>query len=364
MRRFFSAAGWLMLGVFLASALLEITLRFLPVPMGLYRTRHYEQWPLQGYEPSRPYTYSRTWSLRNVHHGMTNNYGHLAPFDYKPASMPVIVLGDSFVEAQMNAYSETLQGRLGVLLDAPHKVYGLGYSGLSISDYLAVSRLARSEFSPSAAVIVISDGDISESVSGELGHYSFALKNGAVELIYRPLAEETTLNRIRARIGEISLYRYLQNLGLSPDNVLARLRPAPVPAAVGEESRPDRLYPVVDAFLRDLSPALGVPPRCIAFLLDSDRYAIYRPELASKRKDDPELKAYFLRQATALGYRAADLDPVFRRAYARDKLKFDYWPLDRHWNAVGHEVAAQKAYQLLFQPLSADCRPGQRPVSP
>ena len=353
-----------MLGVGLAVALLEVTLRFLPVPMGLYRTHHYEQWPLQGYEPSRAYTYSRTWALRNVHHGVTNNYGHLAPFDYRPASMPVIVLGDSFVEGQMNAYNETLQGRLGVLLDAPHNVYGLGFSGLSISDYLAVSRLARKEFSPSAAIIVMSDGDISESVSGELGHYSFVRKNDAVELVYRPLAGESTLNKIRMWIGEISLYRYLQNLGFSPDNVLARLRPAPVSAVPRGDARPDRLFPVVDTFLRELAPALGLPPRCIAFLLDSDRYAIYRPELASKRKDDPELRTYFLQQATALGYRAADLDPVFRRAYARDKMKFDYWPLDRHWNAVGHDVAAHKAYQLLFQPLSADCRPGQRPVSP
>jgi len=32
--------------------------------------------------------------------------------------------------------------------------------------------------------------------------------------------------------------------------------------------------------------------------------------------------------------------------------------------ACEHALAAHKAYQLLFQPLSTDCRPGQRPVSP
>ena len=366
MRRFLSAAGWLMLGVGLAVALLEVALRFLPVPIGLYRTHRYEQWPLQSYEPARSYTYSSSWAMRNAHRGTTNNYGHIAPFDFKPASSPVIVMGDSFVEGLMNTYDETVQGRLSVLLDAPRKVYGLGVSGLSISDYLALSRLARNEFSPSAAVIVISDGDISESVYGEVGHYSFAMKDGAVELRYRPLSGESALKSLRMRIGDISLYRYLQaNLGFAPGNVLKWMRPRPAASALpATPQKPDRLFPVVDAFLRDLPPALGVPPRCIAFLLDSDRYAIYKPELASKRKDDPELRAYFLQQAHALGFRAADLDPVFRRAYARDKIKFDYYPFDRHWNAVGHEVVAHKAYQLLFQPLNADCRPGQRSVSP
>jgi hypothetical protein len=364
MRRFLSALSWLMLGVSVALALLEATLRLLPVPIGLYRTHRYEQWPLQAYEPSRPYTYSRTWALRNVHRGMTNNYGHLAPFDFRPGSMPVVVLGDSFIEAQMNAYDETLQGRLGALLDDPRRVYGLGVSGLSLSDYLALSRLARDEFSPSAAVIVISDGDISESISGEIGHYSFALKDGAAELTYRPLYGESVLKKIRTGVGEISLYRYLQNLGFSPAKIVNRVHGAPPAAASREDPRPDRLFVVVDTFLRDLSPALGVSPGCIAFLLDSDRYAIYKPELATKRKDGPELRGYFLQQATALGYRAADLDPVFRRAYASDKVKFDYWPMDRHWNAVGHDIAAHKAYELLFEPGSGDCRPGQKRVSP
>ena len=54
MRKFVSATGWLMLGVVLALALLEIVLRFLPVPMGLYRTQRYDEWPLQSYEPELP----------------------------------------------------------------------------------------------------------------------------------------------------------------------------------------------------------------------------------------------------------------------------------------------------------------------
>ena len=109
------------------------------------------------------------------------------------------------------------------------------------------------------------------------------------------------------RIGDISLYRYLQvNLGFAPGNVLKWLHPVPVGSAESAKpQRQDRLCPGVDAFLRDLPPALGVPSRCIAFLLDSDRYASYTPELATPRKDGPDLRAYALRQANALALWAA-----------------------------------------------------------
>jgi hypothetical protein len=361
MRKFVTAAGSLMLGVGLALALLEITLRFLPVSMGLYPTQSYDQWPLQSYEPARPYTYSKSWALRNAHRGTTNNYGHIAPFDFRKATAPVIVLGDSFVEGLMNEYADTLQGRLGTRLGAPTNVYGLGVSGLSIGDYLALSRFARDEFQPAAAVVVISDGDITESVAAGIGHHSFSVKNGVVSLDYRPRLGESTFTKIRIRIGEISLYRYLQaNLGLSLERLWRWGNAGPV----APERPATELFPVVDYFLRNLPAALSLPSRCIAFLVDSDRYAIYKAQLATRRKDEPLLQDYFLREAKALGFHAVDLDPVFRRAYAHDKLKFDYWPIDRHWNALGHEIAANEAFHLLYDEGSADCRPGRKAAPP
>ena len=261
----------------------------------------------------------------------------------------------------MNAYPDTLQGRLGSLLGEPQSVYGLGVSGLSISDYLALSHLARDEFKPRAAVIVLSDGDISESVFDQLGHYSFSMKSNGVALNYRPLHGDTLFRKIRMSIGDISLYRYMQaNLGFSIRRVLAL--PKREAAAAPARSLPSdvRLAPVVDYFLRNLPTALALPPQCIVFMLDSDRYAIYKPEFASRRLDDTRLRAYFLREASALGFRAVDLDPIFRQTYARDHVKFDYWPFDRHWNVVGHDIAATTAYRLLYETPGENCRPGRR----
>src|SRR5215471_13762857 len=125
-------------GLFLLVILLEVVFRLLPVPMGLYRTEQYQRWPLMNHKPHQPYTSSMSWEMRHARHGSTNNYGHLAPFDYVRASGPVVVIGDSFIESEMNRYADTLQSQLGQLLGQHESVYGLGANGLSISDYLAV----------------------------------------------------------------------------------------------------------------------------------------------------------------------------------------------------------------------------------
>jgi len=166
------------------------------------------------------------------------------------------------------------------------------------------------------------------------------------------------------RVGDISLYRYLQvNLGLSLPRLSPAARPKRAPHAAAPkaaELTDARLHQAVGYLLRNLPATLGLPPRCVAFLLDSDRYAIYKPEQASKRLDNPQLRGHFQRKATAQGFRVADMDGIIRAPYARDQIKFDYWPLDRHWNGVGHNVAAATAYRLLYDAPGESCRPGKR----
>src|SRR5712675_1918384 len=44
-------------------------------------------------------------------------------------------------------------------------------------------------------------------------------------------------------------------------------------------------YAAVDRFLAELPRRSGIEPRCIAFLLDGDRYAIYDPRIVSPIAD-------------------------------------------------------------------------------
>ena len=358
MRKLFSRLTWLAAGALLALILLEGVFRLLPVSMGLHRTEQFKRWPLEAYQPGQRYTYSKSWQFLNVRHGVTNNYGHPASFDYRQRSHPVVVIGDSFVESLMNSYEDTLQGQLGARLGSRESVYGLGFAGLSASDFLALSRLARDEFAPTAAVFVIIDGDFSESLLPGLGTYHFVPQGDSFRLAYLPLHGETLLKAVRSKIGELSFYRYIfGNLGFSLDSVVKFRRTKEQSKSERDASDPALLRRVIDYFLAELPSAIGVPAQCIAFLLDSDRYAIYKPESASVPKETPEIRRYFLDQAERLGFAASNLDPVFRARYASEHAKFDYWPNDRHWNRTGHGVAADEAYRLLFGAGKRECLP-------
>jgi hypothetical protein len=178
---------WIAAGIVAALVALELVLRLLPVSMGMHRTADYARWPLQNTEPHLTYTYSSGWAMRNAQRGTTNNYGQVAPFDYRPGRRPVVVIGDSYVESLMNPYDDTLQAQLARRIGARDAVYGFGISGLSASDYVALARQARDEFAPSAAVILVTDGDLSESLFARLGNYYLTPSADGLRLDYQPV---------------------------------------------------------------------------------------------------------------------------------------------------------------------------------
>lgn len=357
MRLAFSRLLWFTTGALLALVVLEAVLRLLPVSMGLYRTTQYERWPLQSSEPGLPYANSHGWTMSNAHRGTTNNYGHIAPFDYQKNSHPIVVMGDSFIESLMNNYADTLQGQLGQKLGTPEAVYGLGVSGLSASEYVALSRMARVEFKPAAAIFLITDGDFSESLGPRLGHYFLVPDGDTFKLDYAPLRDESVMKKVRKLVGDISTYRYFQvNLQFSWANIFKAFEqkiPSPMQPMAPAKQKNDQ-QKVADSLLAELPAALGLPPECIVLLMDSDRYAIYKAQLASPRKDLPEVRQHFITQAQKQGFKVRDLEPVFRQLYEQDHIKFDHWPIDRHWNKVGHGVGADVSYQMLFSQEHVD----------
>lgn len=350
MKQWAQRIGWILAGALGALLALEVLFRFLPVSMGLQRADDVSRWPLVYAQPHSPYAYSISWKMLNAHRGETNNYGHIAPFDYVAGSRPVVVLGDSFVESLMNDPADSLQSQLAWRLGEPQGVYGLGVSGLSGAGYVALGALAREEFRPRAAVVVIIDGDLSESLQRSRGSHYLVPAGDGFELAFEPPGPEAWTTRIRKSVGDSALFRYLQaNLQFSPGKIFEALHPAASasPAATTPESAIRRQEQVADWMLAELPRRLGLEPRCIALLLDSDRYGIYRAEQASTPKDDPRARAHLVSQARARGFAVSDLDAVFRAEYARHRLKFDHWPVDRHWNRIGHGVAAGEAYRLL-----------------
>jgi hypothetical protein len=360
MRNIVRALTCFVLGALALLVLLEAVLRLLPVSTGLQGGLDAKPWPLHNYRAHRPYRYSSSWALLNAHEGTTNNYGHIAPLDFRAGSRPLIVVGDSFVESLMNDYVDSLQGILGQMLGPDHPVYGLGASGLSASDYYVLASQARTEFEPVGAVFVIEDGDISESLLRRPGGYVLRPSGSTFSPVYVPLTPHPAMQWVREHVSEPAIYGYLRgNLKFSPGDIASALalrkssRTAPGPNSYDSTAG----IAVIDWFLRGLSQQSGIPSRCIVFLMDADRYAIYDPRQASAAKDTAQLRVRFMDEAQRLGYKVVDMEPLFRTEYARNRRKFDYWPFDRHWNPVGHGLAAKAVMETLFPNNDATCMP-------
>lgn len=356
------ATALVLLGFLAVLASLEGVLRLLSVSSGLRPPAAIDAWPLRPYDPNQPYTYSYGWAMLNAHRGATNNYGHIAPHDFRAASRPLIVVGDSFVESLMNEYGDTVQGILGERLGANRPVYGLGVSGLSASDYIAMARRARAEFAPSAAVFVMTDGDIAESLLPRPGGYHLQPVADDLALAFTPLSPSPVMQWVRREVGDFALYDYLRgNLKFAPGDIFKGLRAAP-PAVPVPQQAAMRDRAARDAalwFLRELPGASGVAPECTVLLIDADRYAMYAPRAASPSKDGAELRRLLIERGRSLGYHVVDLGPQFAAEYARTRLKVDYWPVDRHWNRRGHAVAADAVMAALYTSAgSSTCMPG------
>lgn len=349
MRTFLKSLGCFALGALAFAALLELIFRLLPAMHGLKPDLLSQPQPLHSYEPHRAFTYSYGWDLLNAHRGSTNNYGHIAPFDFQRNSRPLIVVGDSFVESLMNNYADTVQGVLGRRLAGRTPVYGLGVSGMSLSDYAAVAMQAATEFQPRAAVVLVVDGDIAESYRPREGGHHLQPAQGQLRLAYVPRRPNALMQSLRRRAGDLALLDYLRgNLKFSPADIADELHAAirtTDKTVIHTTPMDDRK--ITDWFVSQFPQLSAIPAACVVLLFDADRYAIYDPKLASRPKDDSGLKLQFMQLASAAGFQVIDLAPVFARSFADSKLKLDYWPIDRHWNAHGHEVAANAALSAL-----------------
>jgi hypothetical protein len=330
----------------------EIVLRFLPVSTGLRSMPVTAADPVLHFTPDRPFTNSLGWSMHNVVHGRVNNAGFVNDQDYVRDGQPLIaVVGDSFIEAQMVAYGETLQGRLAAALAPNMRVYSFAGSGAPLSQYLIWAGYAVKEYGARAVVINVVGNDFDESLSAYRlgpGFWQYAWDaNGVLQLTLNPHRAGTLISLAR----HSALARYIIiNLGIQnrlfairwlgemvfgkPAN--AQPRYAGNTDASPDDKRVRDSLGAIDAVLRDVPERVGLPADRVLFTLDGFRSAEAARDGTGSYFD--LMRRAFIEKAAAKGYEVIDLDTRFIPRHARSGESFEFYD-DNHWNAAGHEVA-------------------------
>ena len=340
--------------VFVCLLAAEIALRFLPVSTGLRSMPVNAANPVLHFAPDRPFVNSLGWNFYNVVRGRVNNAGFVNEQDYQRDGPPLIaVIGDSFIEAQMVPYAESLQGRLAAALTDKFRVYSFAASGAPLSQYLIYAGHAAREYGARAVVINVVGNDFDESLSAYRlgpGFWQYAPDaNGVLQLRLNPHRAGTLISLAR----HSALARYLIiNLGIQnhifairslgelifgkPAN--AQPRYAGNTDASVEQKRVLDSLTAMDAFFRDVPERVGLPPERILFTLDGFRYAAAAQAGSGTYFD--LMRRAFIEKAAALGYEVIDLDTRFIPRHARTGESFEF-SADNHWNGAGHDVTAE-----------------------
>jgi len=341
-------AACFLAGVCGALLICELTLRVLPVNGGAYTADPDRSWPVSRLAPHSDYTFSEGWSLRNVHHGQINNFGYAAPFDYRPGTAGVVIIGDSFVESLMNDYDDTLQGVLRREL-APQNVMAFGTINAALPHYLGVAQLVRRYFSPQWAVIVVIAGDYVDGFAKEPGFYHWAPdRTPPIELV-----PEVGRSATQKLLRTVAVARYIRtNLEFRWSHAIqlhreTDIRP-PTCVATSLSELDERL---ISEYVSALPAALALPASHVILVFDSDRRAIYaglsREAAQACPTRDLLARARLMRLARTAGLQVIDSDPIFRRYYAQTGQGVDYLPFDLHWNPTGHRLIAEEVARVI-----------------
>jgi hypothetical protein len=332
-------------------AVIEGFFRLLPVSSPPYIVPVSLENPVAHLQPDVDYLNSIGWNFAITARKHSNNFGYNNLSDYHPdETTPLLmVIGDSYVQADQvdagNSAAEILDSRL----DGKGRVYSAGLNGAPLSQYLVFAEFSKTTFRPNAMAFVIIGNDFDESfakykAAPERFHY-FA-KDGDGFALRRVDYALSTRSKILRRSAFVRYFTY----NLRGREALARLLSSSredsreyvgnVPATV-EESHVLDAMSAVDEFFRQLPQRTGLDNRSILFVLDGMRPALYSSEalLGAETSYASRMRRYFTEQAASRGYEVIDMQPVFIEKHASDGSRFEF-EIDAHWNELGHVLAA------------------------
>jgi hypothetical protein len=348
-------------GLALVLALAEVVFRFLPVMSAMRPGPVTASSPIYHYSPDRHFVFSRDWNLAMVNRGRVNNAGFINDQDYRrDDQQPLLaIVGDSYIEAFMVPYADTVQGRLARALETRARVYSFAASGAPLSQYLVWARLAVRHYGAQALVINVVGNDFDESHISRVQAAGFWVYAPGTDGGLRMQLLELDRGLLRSLLARSVFARYLFiNLHLKEYANLQKLRArlggdqvrfAGHTRVDADPARISDSLAVMDAFFRDLPDYTGLPPDRISFTTDGFRY----PEAVEEGRGTyfDQMRKAFHQRALSLGYEVLDLDRLFFADFRQFGERFEY-PRDGHWNGRGHGIAARAilSSRLLARP--------------
>jgi hypothetical protein len=359
-------------GLVVATGAAELCLRLLPVNTGLRSVAVSEHQPIFHFQPDRDFVYSKGWRLDMVNRGHVNNAGFVNNVDYDAdAAHPrLAIIGDSYVEALMVPYAETMQGRLSAAIGKQGQVFSFAASGAPLSQYLVWANHARAMWGADALVITVVGNDFDESLAAvRVGpgfhHYVESPESGLMlrRFDYTPnplgrlgvhsaLVRYLLFNLNVAQLWESAVIRWAQS-GIAHAADLPAF--AGNTAATTANGRLETSRRAVDAFFRDLPGYAGLPPTRVLFVVDGFRVPTDPAgEALNAQTYFGQMRRYFMEQAQARGYGVIDGDESFMPYLsAHPQARMDY-PTDGHWNGLAHGLMAERiAAAPMFRELFA-----------
>lgn len=342
----------------------ELILRFLPVADGMRAQQVDAEQPVFRFEPNRDANYAKGALFQITNRVHVNNAGFVSNQDYTADDpRPLLALiGDSYVEALMVPYAQTIQGRLAADLGQRGRAYAFAASGAGLAQYLSWTRFARDTYHPQAVSIVIIPNDFSEALYERErgpGFNAFRrLPDGSAEMVlteYRP-SRLRTLMRSSALMRYLGLQVKVQTLFDTGNLSLGRHDTryvGNIEAQAPEEYMAQSRW-ATDRFLDLLPEMSGLPPKRIQLVVESIRPNLYDPATMAEGEASfwGRMRAYMIEQARARGFEVIDLNPIFMERFKRTGLHFEF-TTDGHWNGEGHAAAAEaimasRVYRQVF----------------
>ena len=345
------AAAWRyalpLLSILAVFLVLEVVFALLPV-RDFEKRAPLDENPVFRYHPLQQFTWSRGWNFEVVNQVRINNYGFVSDYDYIPdATTPLTaVIGDSFVEARSVPYGESCAGRLADHMAPAGRVYSFGHEGAPLSQYLQYAQYAQETFRPHAMVFIIIANDFLESwlkYSSGAPFLQFEESDTGEPHLVQPFWEPKIW---KEALKKSNLFKYIfWNLDFGVKYKMWKLGRTPLDPNVLHQSaslRPDLAQAsrrAIDHFFSLLPAMTGLAPPQITFVVDAPRFALYSEEMEDIRDSHRVLnRQYFMAVARRLGYETLDMFPVFSDHWNTNRARFDWWPKDIHWNALGHSL--------------------------